>query len=115
MYSCESCNNSGFYHIVVTTKLQNADFIVVETVFGVVLDSPEVVLCGYTVPHPSQTDMHFRIQSTGPRAVDILRRGIEDLEKLCDHTLATFQVCINQFLAASCNITVKWWNLVTNF
>jgi DNA-directed RNA polymerase I and III subunit RPAC2 len=50
------------------------------------------MLCGYTIPHPSEATMHFRIQTTGPRAVDVLKRGIEDLEKLCDHTLTVFQV-----------------------
>ncbi|XP_063223939.1 probable DNA-directed RNA polymerases I and III subunit RPAC2 isoform X2 [Bacillus rossius redtenbacheri] len=66
---------------------------------------PEVLLCGYTVPHPSQADMHFRIQTAGPRAIDVLRRGIEDLEKLCDHTLTTFQVemeAYQQYLFDEC-------------
>jgi hypothetical protein len=36
--------------------------------------------------------MHFRIQTTRPAAIDVLKRGIEDLEKLCDHTLTVFQV-----------------------
>ncbi|CAG2067877.1 unnamed protein product [Timema podura] len=53
---------------------------------------PEVLFCGYTVPHPAEANMHFRIQTSGVRAVDVLRRGIEDLEKLCDHTINTFQV-----------------------
>ncbi|PSN47949.1 putative DNA-directed RNA polymerases I and III subunit RPAC2 [Blattella germanica] len=52
---------------------------------------PDVVFCGYTVPHPSEPNMHFRIQTTGPRAIDVLRRGIEDMEKLCDHTLQVFE------------------------
>uniref|UniRef100_T1H6G1 DNA-directed RNA polymerases I and III subunit RPAC2 n=1 Tax=Megaselia scalaris TaxID=36166 RepID=T1H6G1_MEGSC len=51
---------------------------------------PEVDFCGYTIPHPVENKMHFRIQSKG-RAVDILRRGLEDLEKLCDHTVETFE------------------------
>ncbi|KAJ9574589.1 hypothetical protein L9F63_008216, partial [Diploptera punctata] len=58
---------------------------------------PDVVFCGYTVPHPSENNMHFRIKTTGPPAVDILRRGIEDLEKLCDHTLSTFQEEMNVY------------------
>jgi DNA-directed RNA polymerase I and III subunit RPAC2 len=50
------------------------------------------MLCGYTIPHPSEAAMHFRIQTTGSAAVDVLKQGIEDLEKLCDHTLTVFQV-----------------------
>lgn len=54
--------------------------------------SPEVNFCGYTVPHPAEQKMHFRIQTNGFRAVDILQRGLEDLEKLCEHTLKVFDV-----------------------
>ncbi|XP_023717295.1 probable DNA-directed RNA polymerases I and III subunit RPAC2 [Cryptotermes secundus] len=62
---------------------------------------PDVTLCGYTIPHPSETAMHFRIQTTGSAAVDVLKQGIEDLEKLCDHTLTVFQDEMTQFKAAN--------------
>lgn len=53
--------------------------------------SPDVNFCGYTVPHPADTKMHFRIQTTKDvRAVDVLRRGLVDLEKVCSHTLESF-------------------------
>lgn len=57
----------------------------------IIVRYPEVVFCGYTVPHPAEAKMHFRIQTNGPRAVDILRRGLEDLSKVCDHTTTVFQ------------------------
>lgn len=31
--------------------------------------------------------MHLRIQMRKGRAVDALKRGLEDLVKMCDHTL----------------------------
>lgn len=44
------------------------------------------------MPHPADTKMHFRIQTArNVRAVDVLRRGLVDLEKVCDHTLTTFE------------------------
>ncbi|XP_015605728.1 probable DNA-directed RNA polymerases I and III subunit RPAC2 [Cephus cinctus] len=52
---------------------------------------PEVLFCGYTVPHPAETKMHFRIQVSNGRAIDVLRKGLEDLEKVCDHTSKTFE------------------------
>jgi len=52
---------------------------------------PEVVFCGYTIPHPSESKMNLRIQTNGPRATDILQRGLEDLSKVCDYTMAVFQ------------------------
>ncbi|XP_037940265.1 probable DNA-directed RNA polymerases I and III subunit RPAC2 [Teleopsis dalmanni] len=51
----------------------------------------EVDFCGYTIPHPSENKMHFRIQARGVRAIDILRRGLEELQKICDHTIQTFE------------------------
>lgn len=57
-----------------------------------IIFSPDVNFCGYTVPHPADTKMHLRIQtSKNVRAVDVLRRGLNDLEKLCDHTITTFE------------------------
>lgn len=52
--------------------------------------SPDVEFCGYTVPHPAESKMHFRIQMSKGRAVDALKRGLEDLVKICDHTMETF-------------------------
>lgn len=51
---------------------------------------PDVQFCGYTVPHPAESKMHFRIQMHKGRAVDALRRGLEDLVQLCDVTLEKF-------------------------
>lgn len=59
--------------------------------------SPDVTFCGYTVPHPSESTMHFRIQSAKDvRAIDILRRGLEDLEQVCDHTIDTFNAALQE-------------------
>lgn len=61
-------------------------------VYILLLSSPDVNFCGYTVPHPADTKMHLRIQaSKDVRAVDVLRRGLADLEKVCDHTITTFE------------------------
>lgn len=60
--------------------------------------SPDVNFCGYTVPHPADTKMHLRIQaSKNVRAVDILRKGLADLEKVCDHTLTTFEDAYKEY------------------
>uniref|UniRef100_A0A1B0G937 DNA-directed RNA polymerases I and III subunit RPAC2 n=1 Tax=Glossina morsitans morsitans TaxID=37546 RepID=A0A1B0G937_GLOMM len=58
---------------------------------------PDVDFCGYTIPHPAENKLHFRIQSSQSRAIDILKRGLEDLEKLCDHTITTFEAEVKAF------------------
>lgn len=62
------------------------------------MNSPDVSFCGYTVPHPADTKMHLRIQaSKNVRAVDVLRRGLNDLEKVCDHTITAFEEAYNDY------------------
>ncbi|KAL3267269.1 hypothetical protein HHI36_011402 [Cryptolaemus montrouzieri] len=56
----------------------------------VIASNPNVQFCGYTVPHPSEAKMHFRIQMQKGRAIDALKKGLEDLVKMCDHTLSVF-------------------------
>ncbi|XP_046487226.1 DNA-directed RNA polymerases I and III subunit RPAC2 isoform X1 [Neodiprion pinetum] len=58
---------------------------------SIIAQYPDVQFCGYTVPHPAETKMHFRIQAKSGRAVDILRKGLEDLEKACEHTAKAFE------------------------
>lgn len=59
---------------------------------------PDVQFVGYTVPHPADTKMHLRIQATKhARAVDLLRRGLADLEKVCDHTIDTFENAYQEY------------------
>ncbi|CAD7091941.1 unnamed protein product [Hermetia illucens] len=59
---------------------------------------PDVDFCGYTIPHPAENKMHFRIQANKKlRAIDILKRGLEDLEAVCDHTIETFEKAMNDY------------------
>ncbi|XP_039951048.1 probable DNA-directed RNA polymerases I and III subunit RPAC2 [Bactrocera neohumeralis] len=59
---------------------------------------PDVEFCGYTIPHPTESKMHFRIQSNQNRAIDILKRGLDDLESLCDHTISTFESEVKTYI-----------------
>lgn len=44
--------------------------------------------------------MNFRIQSTNRRAVDILRQGLEDLQKMCDYTIETFNIAYEKHISS---------------
>lgn len=55
----------------------------------------DVDFCGYTVPHPDEATMHLRIQAArNVRAVDVLQRGLADMERVCDHTIETFEAAM---------------------
>lgn len=62
--------------------------------------SNDVQFCGYTVPHPAESKMHFRIQMHEGRAVDALKRGLEDLVKVCDYTVEIFNEEMLAFVMA---------------
>lgn len=41
--------------------------------------------------------MHFRIQMYNGRAIDALKKGLEDLIKMSDHTIELFEQEVNTF------------------
>lgn len=50
--------------------------------------------CGYSIPHPSEAKIHLRIQSRGPPAADILRKGLDDLKSLAELLLNKFEAAV---------------------
>jgi len=61
--------------------------------------SPNVQLCGYTMPHPAEHMINLRIETSGEDAIEVLRRGLEDLEKICDITIERFEEAYEKFKA----------------
>ncbi|OWR42017.1 putative DNA-directed RNA polymerases 1 and 3 subunit RPAC2 like protein [Danaus plexippus plexippus] len=57
----------------------------------------DVQFCGYTVPHPAEAKMHFRIQTQETPTLDILKRGLTDLQKVCEHTIDLFEKEVKEF------------------
>ncbi|XP_051159752.1 probable DNA-directed RNA polymerases I and III subunit RPAC2 [Leptopilina boulardi] len=57
----------------------------------------DVMYCSYTISHPNEDKMMVRIQAREGRAVDILRRGLENLNDVCDHTIDTFEQAMKDF------------------
>ncbi|XP_011693829.1 PREDICTED: probable DNA-directed RNA polymerases I and III subunit RPAC2 [Wasmannia auropunctata] len=57
---------------------------------SVISEYPGVKICGHTVPHPAENRVHLNIQTTGENVIEVLKRGLQDLEKMCDHTIETF-------------------------
>ncbi|KAI4140709.1 MAG: hypothetical protein L6R39_005681 [Caloplaca ligustica] len=50
-----------------------------------IMKNPEVELCGYSIPHPSEAKMNLRIQTyDGTTVYDALEKGLDDLMDLCD-------------------------------
>ncbi|KAF7545298.1 hypothetical protein G7046_g9596 [Stylonectria norvegica] len=50
----------------------------------IVMKNPNVEFCAYSIPHPSEPKMNIRIQTYEGQAVDALKKGLVDLQDVCD-------------------------------
>lgn len=49
--------------------------------YPLLLYSPAVSFCGYTVPHPMERKIHVRIQTNKVPAVQVLRQALKELKE----------------------------------
>lgn len=62
-----------------------------------IIKNPEVEFCGYSIPHPSETKLHLRIQTYGKiTAVEALHKGLDDLADLCTVVENKFSETVSQ-------------------
>lgn len=79
-------NNSQYAS---TFVIENEGHTLGNALKSIIVNYPDVEFCGYNVPHPQENKIHLRIQSYGKvKAIDILRRGLQDLEFVFDEILA---------------------------
>lgn len=65
-----------------------------------IMKNPEVELCGYSIPHPSEAKMNLRIQTyEGTTVYDVLEKGLDDLMSLCEVVEEKFTVARDNFVA----------------
>lgn len=50
----------------------------------IIMKNPDVEFCAYSIPHPSEPKMNIRIQTYDGLAVDALKKGLVDLQEVCD-------------------------------
>ncbi|KAJ8028810.1 DNA-directed RNA polymerases I and III subunit RPAC2 [Holothuria leucospilota] len=80
-----------------TFVLEGEDHTLGNALRYIIMKNPDVEFCGYGVPHPSENKINLRIQSRGPPAVEILKKGLLDLSQVCDHVLTTFEERVTEF------------------
>lgn len=65
---------------------------------NVILQNPNVIFCGYDMPHPAEDQMFLRIQTVeGFSAQDALRKGLKDLKDICKITKEKFEEAVQKF------------------
>lgn len=68
----------------------------------VIMKNPQVEFCGYSIPHPSENFLNIRIQvypeyMEETRPVDILLKGLDDLNDLCEVVREKFTAARDEF------------------
>ncbi|KAF8015706.1 hypothetical protein BT93_H1280 [Corymbia citriodora subsp. variegata] len=56
---------------------------------------PRVIICGYSIPHPSEARVNVRVQTTGDPAREVLKDACQDLMLMCQHIRGTFNKAVN--------------------
>ncbi|GAB0093516.1 DNA-directed RNA polymerase I subunit D [Sergentomyia squamirostris] len=80
-----------------TFVLQNEGHTLGNALRSIIVRYPDVKFVGYTIPHPAESTMNFRIEaSKSVKAIDVLRRGLQDLEKVCDVTINKFEEAMKE-------------------
>lgn len=67
----------------------------------VVMKDKDVQFCGYTVPHPSQREIHFRIQTYKKPAVEVLRTALVRLRDVMENIGEKVKESASQFKAST--------------
>lgn len=91
----ENDNNNDDY--CKTFVLIDEDHTLANALRYLIMKNPDVLFCGYSIPHPSETKVNFRIQSRSIPVMQILEKGLNDLNQVCEHVLNTFEESINNF------------------
>lgn len=82
---------------VKTFILRNEDHTLANALRWIILKDTDVQFCGYTIPHPSQREVHLRIQTYKKPALEALRRGLERLAEVTDTIIDRVNAAAEEF------------------
>ncbi|XP_042336462.1 DNA-directed RNA polymerases I and III subunit RPAC2-like isoform X1 [Sceloporus undulatus] len=84
----------------VTFVLHDEDHTLGNSLRYMIMKDPEVEFCGYSITHPSESKINFRIQTKdGVPAVEMFQKGLEELMGVCQHVLTTFEASVEEYKA----------------
>ncbi|XP_053555412.1 DNA-directed RNA polymerases I and III subunit RPAC2 [Bombina bombina] len=94
----EMVQANGTDESCVTFVLHDEDHTLGNSLRYMIMKNPEIEFCGYSITHPSESKINFRIQTrNGMPAVEPFRRGLNELLDVCQHVLNTFETSMKQF------------------
>jgi DNA-directed RNA polymerase I and III subunit RPAC2 len=89
---------SGSIETAASFQFEGEDHTLGNALRYIIMKNPDVEFCGYSIPHPSETKMHLRIQTyDGVSVYTVLEKGLKDLMDLCDVVTEKFTVARDEF------------------
>ncbi|KAI4131182.1 MAG: hypothetical protein LQ338_001387 [Usnochroma carphineum] len=90
----------GASHTAASFQFDQEDHTLGNALRYMIMKNPEVELCGYSIPHPSEAKMNLRIQTyEGTTVYDALEKGLDDLMDLCDVVESKFIAARDEYAA----------------
>lgn len=80
-----------------TFSLTDEDHTLANSVRYILNQDPRVTFCGYSIPHPSDTRVNIRVQTTGDPSREVLKDSCQDLMLVCQHVRGTFDQAVMEF------------------
>ncbi|XP_029462494.1 DNA-directed RNA polymerases I and III subunit RPAC2-like isoform X1 [Rhinatrema bivittatum] len=94
----EMVQANGTDEACVTFVLHDEDHTLGNALRYMIMKNPEIEFCGYSITHPSESKINFRIQTRGGLpAVEPFRRGLTELMDICQHVLNTFEANVKEY------------------
>ncbi len=66
-----------------TYVFNNEDHTLGNALRTVLARSADIEFVGYSIPHPSETKMNMRVQTTGANTDNVLQEGLRNIEIMC--------------------------------
>ena len=80
-----------------TFTINDEDHTLANALRYMIMKNPNVLFCGYTIPHPSEIKVNFRIQTNkNETALEALAKGLRDLNEVCAHVMQTFEKSVQE-------------------
>ncbi|XP_077091807.1 DNA-directed RNA polymerases I and III subunit RPAC2 [Siphateles boraxobius] len=97
-HALEMVRSDGADEGCVTFVLHEEDHTLGNSLRYMIMKSQDVEFCGYSITHPSESKINFRIQTReGTAASEPLRNGLNNLTEVCKHVLQTFEAQVKAF------------------
>ena len=63
----------------------------------ILIKNPDTEFCGYSISHPSESDMNLRLQTTGKGTNRVMKKGFKALKKVVEITENKFAAALETF------------------